>query len=152
MTRRQKYLHAFSRALWDTDFLSSRITLAIGEFFWAIMLLWPGDTFDRQTYSHMAAVMPENAWGLLFLASGVTQLSIVLIEDMHSRFARYFAAWNAALWCYTVYAMIASVYPPPAAIGGEIALAITATWIFTRPYILAKGYCTAYGYQQTHQD
>ena len=152
MTRQQKYIRAFSTALWDTDLIASRITLAIAEFFWAVMLLWPGDTFARPTYSHMASIMSENTWGLLFLLSAVTQISIVLIEDMHSRFARYFAAWNAALWCYTVYAMIVSVYPPPAAIGGEIALAITAAWIFTRPYILAKGYCTAYGYQQTYQD
>lgn len=145
MTRQHKYLKSFSSALWDTQLISSRITLAMGELFWAIMLLWPGDTFGRPAYSHMAAAMSEEMWGIIFLVSGVTQLTIVILDDMHSTFARYFAAWNATLWCYTVYSMLASMYPPPAAIGGEIALAIAAAWIFIRPYILARGYCSAYG-------
>jgi hypothetical protein len=59
------------------------------------------------------------------------------MEDFHSRFARYFAGWNALLWCYTVVGMMISVYPPPAAIGGEIALSVLALWIFARPYALS---------------
>jgi hypothetical protein len=31
--------------------------------------------------------------------------------------------------------MLASVYPPPAAIGGEIALALSAFWIWLRPIL-----------------
>lgn len=144
MTRPQKMLRALSSALWDTDLISSRMTLALGELAWAVMLLWPGDTFGRPTYSHMAGVMTEEAWGLVFLLSAGTQITIVLLDDLHSRFARYFAAWNAVLWTYTVYSMLASVYPPPAAIGGEIALAMSACWIWVRPYILAQGYRRAY--------
>jgi hypothetical protein len=144
MTNPQKMLRALSSALWDTDLVSSRMTLAFGELAWAVMLLWPGPTFGRPTYSHMAGVMAEEAWGVLFLVSFATQMTIILLDDMHSRFARYFACWNATLWGYTVWSMLASVYPPPAAIGGEIALAIAACWIFVRPYILAQGYRHAY--------
>lgn len=144
MTHSQKFLRSLSSALWDTDLISSRMTLAAGELCWCVMLLWPGDTFGRPTYSHMATVMSEECWGVLFLLSSVTQMSIILMDDMHTRFARYFAAWNASLWCYTVWSMLASVYPPPAAIGGEIALAVASIWIFVRPYILAQGYRHAY--------
>ena len=137
-------LRAFSSALWDSDLISSRLTLAFGEFCWAVMLLWPGNTFDRPTYSHMASTMNEEMWGIIFLLSCITQVTVVLLDDMPSTFSRYFAGWNAALWLYTVYSMLASIYPPPAAIGGEIALAVSACWIWVRPYILAQGYRRAY--------
>lgn len=141
-----KYLSSLSRALWDSDLIGARLSLAIGEFFWAVMLLWVGDTFGRPTYHHMAIIANEEIWGLVFLVSSVTQLSIVLMDDMHSKFARYFAAWNASLWVFVVWSMLASVYPPPAAIGGEIALAFAAGWVWLRPYILAEGYKRA-GYK-----
>ncbi len=135
-----KYITALSRALWDSDLVATRISLFLGELFWGIMLLWIGDTFDRPTYSHMALIANEEVWGFIFLVSAITQITIVLINDMHSKFARYFACWNAALWLYVVWSMLVSVYPPPAAIGGEIALALGASWVWLRPYILAEGY------------
>ena len=129
-----------NRVIWDSDLLATRMTLAIGEICWAVMLLWIGDTFDRPTYHHMAELANEELWGAVFLFSAVTQITIVLTNDLHSRFAKYFSGWNAMLWCFTVWSMMASVYPPPAAIGGEIALACAALWIWIRPYILAEGY------------
>jgi len=133
----EKYLRACSNALWDSDLIASRLTLFLAEALWALMLFWPGETFDRPTYSAMSHVFSEEAWAFVFAFSAITQLSIVLMEDYHSRFARYFAGWNALLWCYTVVGMLISVYPPPAAIGGEIALSVLALWIFVRPYALA---------------
>ena len=135
-----KYITSLSRALWDSDLIATRITLFLGELFWAIMLLWNGDTFSRPTYAHMALIMNEELWALVFALSAITQLTIVLMDDMHGKFARYFAGWNAILWMYVAWSMLASVYPPPAAIGGEIALAFGAAWVWLRPYILAEGY------------
>jgi hypothetical protein len=119
--------------------IATRFILGTAELLWAVMLLWPGPTFGRPTYTEMAAVFSEEAWALIFLLSALTQFSIVLMEDFHSKFAKYFAGWNAALWGFVVSSMLISVYPPPAAIAGEIALAIGALWIFIRPYILAEG-------------
>lgn len=135
----EKYLRAMSRALWNTDLVGTRLVLALAEFAWALMLFWPGDAFGRPTYNGMAAVMSESAWALVFLLSGATQLTIILQEDFHSRFARYFAAWNSTLWVYVVGSMLLSVYPPPAAIGGEISLMMVAVWIWIRPFLLAEG-------------
>lgn len=131
---------AFTRALFDSDLIASRISLAIAEFAWATMLFWPGDSFARPTYTLMAHVAVEEVWAAVFLLSAVTQISIVAMEDFNSSLARYFAGWNAALWGYTVASMLLSVYPPPAAIGGEIALAFSAAWIWLRPFILIEGY------------
>ena len=133
-----------SKALWDSDLICSRLTLAMAEFFWAVMLLWWGsshDLFARPTYKYMDAVMPAEAWGLLLLLSAGIQVGILLQDDLHSRFARYFAAINAVTWMYIgVVSPLLSVYPPPAAMGGEFALSVTAFWIWVRPYILARGH------------
>ena len=135
----KKLLAAMTRALFDTDLVASRIILAMAEFLWAILLLWPGETFGRPTYKIMSHVMAEEAWGLVFLMSGVAQITIVLSEIFHSMFAKVFAGWNAMLWVYVVASMLLSVYPPPAAISGEMALAVAATWIWIRPYIIYEG-------------
>jgi hypothetical protein len=140
---RHKLLTSISRLVWDSDMLATRFILSIAEFLWAIMLLWPGDTFMRPTYTGMSAVFNEQAWSAVFLISAATQLSIILMDDFHSKFARYFAAWNGILWFFVVSSMLLSVYPPPAAIAGEMALAAGALWIWLRPYILAEGLYSA---------
>jgi len=132
-------------AIFDSDLIASRIVLAMAELFWAVLLLWPGDSFSRPTYGVMAHVMPEDAWALVFLVSAITQITIVILNDYHSRFSRYFAAWNAALWGFCVVAMLLSVYPPPAAIGGEIALAFSSLWIWARPLVIRMGVCRVLG-------
>jgi hypothetical protein len=118
--------------------------LAIGEFLWFLMLAWPGDTFGRPTYAVMAHVMPEEAWALVLLVSATIQLTIVVTETYHSYGARVFAAWNALLWIFLVVSMLMSVYPPPAAIGGEVALACAALWIWVRPAFLMRVYSRAF--------
>lgn len=136
----KKLLNALSRALWDSDLISTRLTLAISELCWAIMLFWIGDTFDRPAYTYMASIMSEELWATLFFISSCIQFGIVLSEKYHTTFARVFSGWNAVLWCYVVISMLISVYPPSADIGGEIGLAIAAFWIWVRPHILVRGY------------
>ena len=137
----QKSLVAnLSHALWDSDLVASRLTLALGELAWTVMLFWPGDTFVRPTYTFMALVTNETAWAFLFMLSCVTQVTIVLTGDFSSRFSRYFAGWNAMLWLFIgIISPLLSVSPPPAAMGGEMALAVSAIWIWARPYFLAEG-------------
>ena len=137
---KQKLLQGLSRALWDSDMVATRVSLAIGEFLWAVMLLWPGETFDRKTYHVMSLVMSEAAWGFVLLLSAATQITIVMCEEYHSLAARLFAGWNAVLWWFLVMSMLLSVSPPPAAIGGEAALSFAALWVWLRPYVLKDMY------------
>ena len=138
MTRSRKFVHGLSKALWDSDLIATRVSLALAEVLWAIMLLWSGDTFERPTYHVMSLVMSEEAWGFLLLLSAVTQITIVMSEIYHTLGARMFAAWNAALWAFLCMSMLLSVNPPPAAVGGELALAFAASWVWLRPYILSE--------------
>lgn len=128
-----------TRAIFDSDLISTRLTLALAELCWCLMLLWPGDTFDRPTYTLMGQVAGEWLWALIFGVTSFLQFRIVLGGDFHSPFARGFATWNAGLWCFTVGSMLLSVYPPPAAIGGEISSTVAALWIWARPLILERG-------------
>ena len=134
-----KAIDSLTHALWDTNLVSSRLLLGIAEMFWAVLLMWPGETFGRPTYNGMARVMPEEAWGLVFALSSVTQITIIVQRDYHCWMARYFAAWNMVLWLFVVVSMLLSVYPPPAAISAEITLALAAVWIWARPFLLLKG-------------
>ena len=132
-------ISGMSRALFDSDLIATRLALFIAEALWAVMLFWPGSTFDRPTYSEMAKLAPELVWATAFGISAVLQISIVVYQQCGRAWAHLFAAWNASLWCASVVLMVKGVYPPPAAIGGEVALAVSALWIAIRPAILQKG-------------
>lgn len=146
----EKTLDSLTKALWNTDLVSSRLVLGLAELFWFLLLIWPGETFGRPTYNGMARVMPEEAWALVFALSSFTQFTIVIRQDFHCWPARYFAAWNMVLWVYVVVSMLLSVYPPPAAISAEITLALASIWIWIRPFLLLKAYERADRIVTTH--
>ena len=76
---------------------------------------------------------------MAFLVTALLQAWIVSMELYDTRAAWLFSGWNTSLWFTAIYCMLESVYPPPAAIGGEVALAISALWIFARPIINKLG-------------
>ena len=135
----KKAIDGMSRALFDSDLIATRLALFLAEALWAIMLFWPGDTFGRPTYSEMGKLAPELVWATAFGISAVLQICIVIYRQCAKPWAHAFACWNAALWCASVVLMLNGVYPPPAAIGGEVSLAVSALWIAIRPAILQKG-------------
>lgn len=138
-------IHArITAAVFDSDLIATRIILALAEALWSASLLWPGPTFDRPTYTGMGTVMHENAWGLVFALTAVTQISIVAMGHFGRTYARIFAGWNAVLWVAVNALMWVSVYPPPAATSGEIALAVAAFWVWFRPVLLY------YYFQKSH--
>ena len=134
-----RIVSGMSRALFDSDLIATRLALFLAEALWSIMLFWPGDTFARPTYSWMGAVAPELVWALAFGISAILQICIVIYEQCHRTWAHVFAVWNALLWWSAIALMLAGVYPPPAAIGGEAALAVSAMWIAVRPLIISRG-------------
>ena len=134
-----------SKAIFDTDLISTRLILAFAEFLWAVMLFWPGETFDRPAYLLMATIAPEIVWACVFGITSYLQITIVLNNNQHSLGAHYFALWNSLLWFCVVGSMLLSVYPPPAAIAGEISLMVAAAWVWIRPLILMHYTKVAYG-------
>ena len=133
------FIHPLVNALFSSDLISTRIVLAIAEMLWCIMLLWPGDTFARPTYTILSILMPELCWAFVFGVSAFLQFHIAVSQCWYEHWARVFATWNASLWVLVVGSMILSVYPPPAAIGGEVALTLAAIWIWAQPLLIVRG-------------
>lgn len=131
----KRLLPGTTAALFDSDLIATRLALALAELMWALMLAWPGDTFARPTYSLMRSIAPEAVWATAFLFTSILQYVIVADGAYRTRWAHCFATWNALLWVTTISAMLLSIYPPPAAIGGEVALMVSAVWIWIRPLI-----------------
>lgn len=118
--------------IYRSDLYGTRFLLGLAEFAWAVALFWPGETFGRPTYHGMQVVMSEVAWAGVFLLTSIVQWGLLLYREYHTKRAVVFAFYNTALWVFCVVSMYMSVYPPPAAISGEFALAVGAGWIFVR--------------------
>lgn len=137
-------------AIFDSDLISTRLLLAFAEFLWAVMLFWPGDTFGRPTYVLMSELATEKAWACVFGLTSCLQFRIVFGNRQHTLWAHYFALWNSLLWAVVVGSMLLSVYPPPAAIAGEISLMVAAAWVWVRPMILIHYARLAHGHARQH--
>lgn len=123
-----------------SDLHATRFTLGLAELIWAVSLFWPGDTFGRPTYTAMKHTMiSEEIWGCIWLFSALTQWWILYTVRYHQSTSVLFACANSILWWYVTLGMYLSVYPPPAAIGGELALCVAATWIWIRSGWIPKG-------------
>ena len=118
--------------VYGSDLHATRFLLGFAEMVWAVALLWPGDTFGRPTYAQMSYVAPEECWSVVFLITSLIQFRILFYGSYSALPAKVFAGWNAALWIYVTLSMYMSVYPPPAAISGELSLALGASWVFIR--------------------
>ena len=124
--------HRIAFLFLQSDLYAARFACAMSAFLWSVALLWPGETFARPTYTVLAQVMPETAWALVFLLVSVTQFFILFSGKYDDRLAVWFSAINAALWAYVVISMYLSVYPPPAAISGEVVVGWLAMWVYIR--------------------
>jgi len=119
--------------LYESEMVWTRLTLSCAEFIWGFSLLWPGETFERPAYSAMELLLSEQMWGILFLVTGTLQFLIMVYTRLHhAPLGVLFAMYNSSLWWFVVVSMYMSVYPPPAGISGELALAFSSMWIFVR--------------------
>ena len=81
----KKAIDGMSRALFDSDLIATRLALFLAEALWAIMLFWPGDTFDRPTYSEMGKLAPELVWATAFGISAVPAKMHALNMDLGAK-------------------------------------------------------------------
>ena len=139
MPTRHKSTKHIINLIFFSELHAAKFMLFMAELIWALSLFWPGNTFDRPTYSIMSKIASENIWASAFLATGLMQLYLLLSQNYFTRFAQCFAGWNAIFWTFIVIAMYNSVTPPPAAISGETSLAIAAAWIFVRSGYKTRG-------------
>ena len=118
--------------MFNIDMEGTRFTLSFAAIIWSIMLFWAGDTFSRPTYTYMAAIADELTWATLFGLQGVFAMYSLLSEKKNRFLLSADALLGCLLWSSSCVAMLASVYPPPAAISAEIAAAFASWWVLVR--------------------
>lgn len=139
----------FTGLFWSADVRPAQFMLGVASLLWAVMLIWPGNTFERQTYSVMAGIANEFVWSVAFLAVGLTNLYNVVSafwKPWPQLLSRVDAFLTVIVWTGAVVSILLAQTPPPAAIAGEIALAGAAFWIFVRtdlPVLKNKRYTDA---------
>lgn len=126
----------FGNMFWTTDIRPAQVMLGWSSVIWAVMLVWPGDTFTRQTYAVMAEIAPEPVWAGAFLIVGLIQLynsfSAVLGGELPAWFSKFDSFLGFVVWAGAVISILVAQSPPPAAIAGEIVMAFAAFWVFVR--------------------
>lgn len=136
-------IHQFAKRVWNiawhSDLHATRFLLGVAEIIWAVSLWMPGQNLASPVSHVMGSVMTEGVWGLIFMFSGVIQLSIIAASSYHSQCATWFSGWNAMLWIYLTLSMYVSGLVPLTAISGELSLAVGASWVFIRSGTQTKG-------------
>ena len=129
-----------------SDLLCTRFTLGLSEILWAVILWNPSDTFSRPTYHAMKMTgISENMWGLIWAVTGLTQLYILFSGKHHNLFAVCFAGFNTLLWWFVLIGCFLSV-GAPAAMSGELALCVAASWVYIRSGWMPKSEADLDGY------
>jgi hypothetical protein len=107
-----------------------RLIIANTAVYWFIFLIWPGQTLYRPAYAGMKAIGSDELWGIIFLILGVLQYLRLEIWVYTGRKALIIDSITAFIWTFVTISMIMSIYPPPAAIAGDISIAMIAIWVW----------------------
>lgn len=133
MVKASSICHYLNFLFWNKDTSVAQFFIGLASMFWAIMLFWPGDTFERQTYWLMAEMMVEHAWALFFLMNGFFMIIMsTRVWILNFWIEITWTTISCVLWSASCIAMLLAVYPPPAAISAEISLALAAWWVLVR--------------------
>ena len=126
--------------IWLSDLEMTRLGLACGALLWALLLFWPGTLFtpERTTYTLMAAIAPEELWGVAFLVQGVTMV-YSLLWGYKSKLSFVFdALLGCVLWtastaaCFIAHYASSRSYQPPAAMAYEVIGSLMSWWVMVR--------------------
>lgn len=139
-TLRQKFAYLFN----ETDLLALRFTVGLASLVWGIMLLIPGDTFERPMFNIVGKAMDELSWSTLFLIHGISvmcslfacfKLKVLVFSD---------GVLGCFLWTGMSIGMLATVVnevnfvSAPAASGPSLVLALATWWLLIRFPIYKK--------------
>ena len=98
-----------------------------------VALLWPGDTFGRPWYGHMANAAPENTWGAGMVVFGCMQgLAVAVCHSTGAYWCRTIAcAISCAIWGYISLPLILNT-PPAAGAVPYFTLAVAMSFVIAR--------------------
>ena len=130
---KDKLYHLFN----ESDLIATRFMLALSSLLWGILLLWPGDTFDRSAFSVVKYVMPEEYWGLLYLITGLSALYSLFHGNVKKCLIFTDGLLGSFIWSSMAVGMFlgslkSDVSSVPAGTAPIIIFALAAWWILIR--------------------
>ena len=134
------------QSLIDSPMKNTRLLIALSSLTWAVLLFWSGDLFEasRKTYAIMAQIASEPVWATLFLLHGILAFW-TLKTSANNKLSLWGDAFlGCILWTTSTFACFIAHWPngdfltafatynPPAAMSGELWVAIFSWWSFVR--------------------
>jgi hypothetical protein len=114
----------------------TRFMLALAATCWAILLAWPGDTFQRPVYFYMSRLAPEWAWMVLWGIHAAGMWWRCLAESSSPKAALAVNVLGVFLFAGSAAMIFLTLtYPLPAAIATDIVLAMAAIWVLIRTHV-----------------
>lgn len=112
---------------------SVRAALILNALWWTVLLLLPGNTFERPVYRYMGAIASEDAWASLFTAYAVMATHRLVSEKDSPTMALVVNVVGCLLFGSTCTAIWCSVpYPVPAGLAPDITMALASFWVLMR--------------------
>ena len=118
--------------LMRADLDGIRFFLALSSLLWGLLLLAPGETFERSTYTIMAKMADEWVWAAAHLVHGFAALASLFGVTIRRISFTLGPLLGAFLWTFSSIAMMAAVHPLPAAIAPHLVGSVAAWWLLVR--------------------
>lgn len=134
--------------VWNSDMVTTRVSLAIGSLVWGVLLLWPTVLFtpSRTTYRLMAEIANEWTWGIIFVVHALVSIQQLIAREIRHNLIIANNLVGCVLWTSTTVACFAShfqsweTYSPPAAMSADIAFVLASFWLLTKTLITRSFY------------
>lgn len=122
-----------------SDTTPTRFMLALCATIWALMLLAPGDTFDRPVYRYMAQVAGNHAeekWTALFSLYAAGLYWRIFSSVSRPKWAFAIHTLGVVLFTSSAVAiMLTRADPLPAAVSSDFVVAMAAFWVLVRTQV-----------------
>ncbi|WP_396189877.1 hypothetical protein [Flavobacterium sp.] len=114
-----------------------RLLVALCSLTWAVSLFLPGEAFSEAPYTIMAAIAPENLWGMFFLMIGIANWVIVCKGLFLQRTLIVVSFITCLVWTVSISAIFYSYWIeptlnsffPPTHMASDFWIATTAWWL-----------------------
>lgn len=114
-----------------------RLLVALCSLTWAFSLFLPGEAFNEAPYTIMAAMFPEDLWGMFFLTIGIINWIVVCKGHPLPRTLIAISLSTCILWTVTISAIFYSYWVeptlnpffPPTHMASDFWIAATSWWI-----------------------
>lgn len=114
-----------------------RLLVALCSLTWAFSLFLPGDAFREAPYIIMAALLPEDVWGLLFLIVGLMNWFAVCKNLCLEKTLIVISFITCLIWTVSISAVFYSYWVepnlnpffPPTHMASDFWIAVSAWWL-----------------------